>query len=445
MSAPVVTEPYYLKLLEVAQREDFPDAMTRLTERKRAILDPDSPMEVSALWDYLRYYEVPEEDIKVLQRVPLPRAPRPPKGMDYLEFYKAVGKNVVLGIRESDLPKYGLHLKAWAKAISSLPHRAAALYHSEVRKVILDTSRGTEDASWGSGGVLRLVLKEHSSPDPKIYRIRAVHELGHALEEKLGVVLTPWTSIYGNPPFVSDYAKINASEDFAESFRSLELDGGDLKRVAPEKYMDLKTRLGEVPSAARVARRHLTGSTFDLEEFRPLRTLKDRVAYLQANAKYLGKGLSRVVLDIGGGRVLKLTMRGADDPKSNAREAKASACLKGSGVIPHVLDAAKDYSWIITERATPVKGKFLALLNASLKMPPGLAFEDGEDFSRCLDLAADGTSGNTPQLEWLTNHPTKWWQEMLSAVITCNLGYTDMKPENWGVLKGRLVLLDYGG
>jgi hypothetical protein len=198
-------------------------------------------------------------------------------------------------------------------------------------------------------------------------------------------------------------------------------------------------------SSHRVAVRYLAGATFDLQEFSKLKSPKDRVTYLQVNAKYLGKGMSRVVLDIGGGRVLKLMLRGADNPKANAMEAEFSVCLKGSTVVPHVLDHAKDYAWIIMEKATPVRGKFLTLLNTSLGMPEHLAFEDESDFALCLKLALRGSTNITPQLEWLTKHPTQWWSDLIAAVKTCGIWHTDMKAENWGILKGRLVLLDYGG
>lgn len=235
-----VTEDFYRKLLAVAQSEDLPDALTRLQRGRASILDPNFPMTVEGLWDYLTTYEVPRDELHTLMRVPPPKAPKTPKGMSYDEFARDVGKNVVLGVSLGDLNP--LHLKALSWALTNLPRDAETLFRSEVKKIKLTPPRGSEDASWEPGGVLRLSLK-NSTPDPKVFRFHIVHELGHALEEKLGLTVTPWDDTpYGNPPFVSEYAGRNATEDFAETFRALVMEPAHLKRVAPSKYSDMRRR-----------------------------------------------------------------------------------------------------------------------------------------------------------------------------------------------------------
>lgn len=240
----VVTKAYYQSLLELARQEDFPQAVTRLQWGKRTILDPDFPMTVDDLWLYLRDREVPAEDIAAMRKVRPPRAQRPPKGMSLMEFGEAIGKPVAVGVSEGEMSAISLHLKTMARAINTLPPTSRKLYQSEVRKVVLTRPRGTEDASWEPGGVLRLNLKPGGTPDPGVYRSRVIHELGHALEEKLGLIVTPWGSVYGNPPFISDYAGMNATEDFAETFRAWETERGVLRSVAPGKYTDMKNRVG---------------------------------------------------------------------------------------------------------------------------------------------------------------------------------------------------------
>lgn len=239
-----VTEAYYQSLLELALQEDFPQAVTRLQWGKRTILDSDFPMTVDDLWLYLRDREVPLEDIQALQRVKPPRAQRPPKGMSLVEFGESIGKPLAVGMSDGELELVAPHLKIMAKAIGTLPPTSRKLYQSEVRKVVLGRPRGTEDASWGPGGALRLNLKAGSTPDLGVYRSRVVHELGHALEEKLGLIVTPWDTVYGNPPFISDYARVSATEDFAETFRAWETERGVLRSVAPGKYADMKSRVG---------------------------------------------------------------------------------------------------------------------------------------------------------------------------------------------------------
>lgn len=240
---PPITEAYYLKLVGLAQKDELLDALPRLQRSKRSILDPDQPMSVSELWEYLAGFDVAPVEIEALKRVPLPKALRAPKGMDYTEFSRAVGKSVMLGVSLEELAKYAPHLKAWAKAIETLPRPAADLYHTEVKKLRLVEARGTEDASWDVGGVLKLSLKA-VTPDPKVYRFYLIHELGHALQEKSGLSVTAWDeNPYGNPPFVSDYAEVNAMEDFAETFRAFVMEPAHLKKIAPAKYADMARRV----------------------------------------------------------------------------------------------------------------------------------------------------------------------------------------------------------
>ncbi len=238
---PQITEAYYQKLVDLAQKDELLDALARLQRGKRTILNPDFPMTITGLWEYLTGFDVAPEEIAALKKVPLPRAPRAPKGMDYTEFSREMGKSVVLGVEFDQIPP--AVLKAWVKAVETLPRHAADIYRSEVKKVKLAPARGTEDASWDAGGVLKLSVKG-SNPDPKVYRLHLVHELGHALEEKLGISVTAWDDTpYGKPPFVSDYAEVNASEDFAETFRAFEMEASLLKRVAPAKYADMAGRV----------------------------------------------------------------------------------------------------------------------------------------------------------------------------------------------------------
>jgi hypothetical protein len=165
--------------------------------------------------------------------------------MTAAEFGDASGKSLIVGLIDEELAAVAPHLAVWARVLAKLPRRAAALYASEVKKIHLARPWGSEDASWHAGGVLRLTFKPTETPNALVYRARAVHELGHALEEKLGLVVVPWNSPYGAPPYVSDYAARNATEDWAECFRALELEPRTLLRLAPVKYHDLRARLGE--------------------------------------------------------------------------------------------------------------------------------------------------------------------------------------------------------
>jgi hypothetical protein len=42
---------------------------------------------------------------------------------------------------------------------------------------------------------------------------------------------------------VTEYAEVNASEDFAETFRAFVMEPAHLKRVAPSKYEDMASHV----------------------------------------------------------------------------------------------------------------------------------------------------------------------------------------------------------
>ena len=205
------------------------------------------PFPVGELWDYLTSRDVDSDEIAVLKKVRPPRARKRKVGPTFYEAYRdfeqATGKHTILANIDLDTDHHlAPALQAVTKAVAKLPKRAARLWQSEVKKVRLrGRSKGTEDASWEPGGVMSLVLGK--STRVPIWRWRIVHELGHALGDKLNLVLgshddTP----YGQPPYISAYADTNAEEDFAETFQALEMEPSRLRRVAPAKYEDMKAR-----------------------------------------------------------------------------------------------------------------------------------------------------------------------------------------------------------
>jgi hypothetical protein len=162
----------------------------------------------------------------------------------YRAFDQATGKHTVLTNINLDTDDHlAPALLAITKAIATLPKRAAALWQSEVKKVRLrGRGRGTEDASWEPGGMMSLVLGKSTSVPT--WRAHIVHELGHALGDKLHLILGPHDDTpYGQPPYVSAYAEVNAEEDFAETFAALLQEPALLKRKAPAKYEDMRSRL----------------------------------------------------------------------------------------------------------------------------------------------------------------------------------------------------------
>lgn len=77
-----------------------------------------------------------------------------------------------------------------------------------------------------------------TTPDRHLHT--QTHEIGHTKDYE-----SAWfgifgrhsdADIWGQPPFITDYAKTNPREDFAESFEEYHLNPERLKEVAPDKY-----------------------------------------------------------------------------------------------------------------------------------------------------------------------------------------------------------------
>jgi hypothetical protein len=246
--------PYLEKLIETAVNdptgwgESSPAARVLRTLIKNTETYGDDPFPVGELWDYLTSRDVDSNEIAGLKKARPPRARKKKVGPTFYEAYRdfeqATGKHTVLTRIDLETDHHlAPALLAVTKAIAKLPKRAARLWQSEVKKVRLrGRGKGTEDASWEPGGVMALVLGNGSTSVP-IWRSHIVHELGHALEDKLNLVVTVHSSDpYGHEPYVSAYADTNASEDFAETFKALEMEPSRLRRVAPAKYEDMKAR-----------------------------------------------------------------------------------------------------------------------------------------------------------------------------------------------------------
>ena len=255
----LIALPYLKKLIDTAEANPewgtgSPAARVLKRLFRSVELGEIDPFSINDLWDYLKERDVPSEEVTLLQRVPLPVSPKRKKPFTFNEalsaFERDAGKSIILsGINATD-NHLAPALLAATSAILRLPRRAAYLWQSEVKKVRLrGSSRGSEDASWEHGNVLSLVLTKTTSVPSWVFTV--THELGHALEERIGLMVTPWDETpYGNPPFVSSYAEKNATEDFAETFRALDMEPKYLKRIAPGKYKDMQSRTSGLLSSA---------------------------------------------------------------------------------------------------------------------------------------------------------------------------------------------------
>lgn len=91
--------------------------------------------------------------------------------------------------------------------------------------------------------------------------------------------------------------------------------------------------------------------SFDMEEFKAIRTFSKRVDYCRSRLKYLGRGSSRMVFEIDNEKVLKLAYNNKGIAQNKV---EADPAMTGYyGIFAKVYDMHKNYHWIEMEKAAP--------------------------------------------------------------------------------------------
>lgn len=247
---------------KVAENSEWGTSSALLPIIKRLItsitLYDEKPFTLKQFHEVLQSYseEIDQQDLALVKNFTARSRPRTVKKADpfsqIILLDEAVDKRIVLkrwpdnleGMYEKHATLAEQQLKQLGMAISGLKKykRASKLWATQVKRLALVWRKdyGTEDASWTPDGTIRIVIGKEKT-DVKTLRNRIIHELGHALEQKSGLTVTKWdTTPYGNPPFISEYATLNPSEDFAETFAALELEPRRLKTVAPTKFAHME-------------------------------------------------------------------------------------------------------------------------------------------------------------------------------------------------------------
>jgi hypothetical protein len=197
----------------------------------------------------------PELLRRVREDVPLPRAPRAPPSADQVraafdaavaEFGAALPSRASLNVQHeyAATPEKVRSLRAWTRAFEAVRSKYPAVWAVMERnlRVLRLEVRPTDsaDASWGS--YLTVNLRDTSRP----YTGTLVHEVGHMFEDQQsdGFEIGTGRGLYGNAPFSHTYFQDRPVEDFAECFRQFFTEPGVLRRAAPGKYGDMRSRLG---------------------------------------------------------------------------------------------------------------------------------------------------------------------------------------------------------
>ena len=230
---------------------------------------------------WLDNHNVPEDELVELRKVPEPRQRTLiPKWNDAKwEWFQDVTGKLVRYEGDFD-PAYNKSLADWGKAFeivkAKYPH-PWRIYRGRVKQVVVSgrgsSTNSSEDGQWQdyvNGGTLRLRLRESSYGAIANTGI-LLHEIGHVYENNFDLLKIMELDLYGmgHPPFVTQYASKNVSEDFAETFMYYWAKPSYLKSKAPMKYEDMHNRLtGKIASTqTRVASRYLLAKALDTKRW----------------------------------------------------------------------------------------------------------------------------------------------------------------------------------
>ena len=237
----VLTPEYVEEVLKELHQGNAPDAFRRLQQFARDLRNDNlAPFPVVELAAFLRERDVPEDEIDLVGQVRV-RAPKTKREVSFtdaiIQFGGETGVSVVPDMRFEDDPEAAKAVLGWLAGFKKLKAPARKVWDRAVRKVHLGKPRGSEDASWRSGGLLDLTVNRVA--DPKVRTTQLTHELGHAFEELHHIGgEPPW----GQAPFVSDYAEFRPGvEDVAESFRAFIEEPLLFRKKCPDKYEVVKS------------------------------------------------------------------------------------------------------------------------------------------------------------------------------------------------------------
>lgn len=169
------------------------------------------------------------------------------------------------------------------------------------------------------------------------------------------------------------------------------------------------------------------------------------------NLRELGSGAGRSVFDLGNQTVLKIRSNSIFSSSQNKTESSNWNCVKSMSIrdfFVQVFEVADNYSWIISEKVTPltkkdyqfVYSKIIQMISDTTE-PLIEDLELNETFFTIYDIFAAAKNKQWP----FPNSKSSWFEDLSDALNSCNINYFDFTPNNFGLnSEGNLVILDYG-
>lgn len=160
------------------------------------------------------------------------------------EFKRAIGKTVE--VKDPITPRQADVIRLWLIAFTMLSDHPVPwrLFQDRCKGVIFGLPESTEDAWWKPDGKMFLATRD-AGYNPEHMLKNLIHEMGHALEEKLVLtdIMREGLTIYGKEPFVDNYCIADPVEDFAETFMHCILEPQFVKQIAINKYNDMMVKI----------------------------------------------------------------------------------------------------------------------------------------------------------------------------------------------------------
>jgi hypothetical protein len=169
-------------------------------------------------------------------------------------------------------------------------------------------------------------------------------------------------------------------------------------------------------------------SSFDLDHFRKLPTVREMMQYLKATCTKLGMGAARDAYDTGLGYCIKI----GPDPAAKAQNKNEHRVFDstGSRLVPEVLDHAPDFRWIAAETVRPIRSK--EELDTAITTSSDWLVEDLADLHKKVRSAKVPTG-------------SAWLDDLIDLARSADLKVDELHKGNWGMNSdGVLVVLDSG-
>jgi hypothetical protein len=178
---------------------------------------------------------------------------------------------------------------------------------------------------------------------------------------------------------------------------------------------------------------------FDVEEFKELRSFKDRLQYCNSRLKKLGAGTGRIAYQIDDGTVLKLA-KNAKGVAQNEAEDDSYVQNSYSDIVPKIHDNDNEHLWIISDLAKRIsKQRFKALTGIEFELFGKYIVDRGKEYRGGKSVI------DFPQEIHDMMYENEFVHEVMDMLQSTSIVSGDFERiSSFGEIDGRIVIVDLG-